>query len=74
LHAHTPLLPSGVFEVQRDTSTVKLLQEAGAEVEQPFLLDIFPPRQGSLFATKVLLIAFLLLPLLLLLLLFAAGA
>ena len=58
----TPLpSPAVCCDVQRDTTTVKLLLEAGAEVAQPFLLDIFPPRQDSLFATKVLLRAVLLL-------------
>ena len=39
--------------VQRDTEMARLLLEFEADGHLPFLLDIVPPRAGTLFATKV---------------------
>ena len=38
--------------MQRDTRMAQLLQGFEADGLLPFLLDVVPPRAGTLFATK----------------------
>ena len=47
-----PSYPPAGHLLQRDTRMVKLLLEYGASDDLPFLLDIAPPRPGTLFASK----------------------